>query len=83
MAEPLPTPALFCPECRHVHNVGGMARIGNRRSQCQTCNNFAQNVMRITRKRLKESHPEEYDEIRQQVEKDLYPQVIENWGVLR
>lgn len=82
MAEPLPTPALFCPECRTVHGVGGKARIGNRRSTCTTCNNFAQNVMRLTRKRLKEAHPEEYEEIRVKVEMDLYPQVIESWGAL-
>lgn len=66
-----------------VHGVGGGARIGNRRSQCTTCNNFAQNVMRMTRKRLKERHAEEYEAIRLKVEMDLYPQVIENWGALR
>lgn len=83
MADPLPTPALPCPECRTVHGVGGGARIGNRRSQCTTCNNWAQNVMRMTRKRLKEMHEDEYDVIRLQVEKDLYPQVIENWGAFK
>ena len=66
-----------------MHGVGGGARIGNRRSQCSTCNNFAQNVMRMTRKRLKEMHEEEYEAIRLRVEMDLYPQVIENWGALR
>ena len=80
MAEPLPTRALPCPECRKVHGVGGGARIGNRRSQCTTCNNFAQNVMRMTRKRLKEAHAEEYEVIRLKVELDLYPQVVELWG---
>jgi len=60
--------------------VGGGARIGNRRSQCTTCNNFAQNVMRMTRKRLKEAHAEEYEVIRLKVELDLYPQVVELWG---
>ena len=56
-----------------------MARIGNRRNKCSTCNNFAQNVMRLTRKRLMEAHQEEYDKIRISVELDLYPQVIENF----
>lgn len=64
-----------------MHKVGGKARIGNRRSQCTTCNNFAQNVMRLTRKRLKEMHEEEYEQIRLRVEMDLYPQVMESWGV--
>lgn len=79
MAEPLPTPALPCPECRQ-RGVGGRARIGNNRNRCTTCNNFAQNVMRLTRKRLKELHSEEYEAIRQRVELDLYPQVIENFA---
>lgn len=57
----------------------GGARIGNRRNSCTTCNNFNQNVMRMTRKRLKERYEEEYKVIRAQVEFDLYPQVIEDW----
>lgn len=62
-----------------MRGVGGGARIGNRRNRCSTCNNFAQNVMRMTRKRLKEQHEDEYARIRMQVELDLYPQVIEDW----
>lgn len=62
----------------------GRARIGNRRNKCSTCNNFVQNVMRMTRKRLMELHAEEYQQIRLRVEMDLYPQVIEDfedrWG---
>lgn len=58
----------------------GMSRIGNRRKNCTTCNNFAQNVMRMTRKRLIERYSEEYAEIRVRVELDLYPQVIEDWS---
>lgn len=58
---------------------GGNARIGNRRDLCTTCNNFAQNVMRLTRNRLKTRHPDEYASIRSQVELDLYPQVIEDF----
>lgn len=60
-----------------MRELGGSARIGNRRNSCSTCNNFAQNVMRLTRKRLLEEHPDEYAKIRLQVEMDLYPQVIE------
>lgn len=60
-----------------MNGIGGGARIGNRRSMCQTCNNFVQNVMRHTRKRLLELHPEEYNQIRLEVEIDLYPRVIE------
>lgn len=78
MAAPLPTPALPCPECRQK-GVGGRARIGNNRNRCTTCNNFAQNVMRLTRKQLKERHSEEYESIRLRVEFDLYPQVIEDF----
>ena len=79
---PLSHPALPCPECRLDKGVpkrGGKNRIGNRRSMCTTCNNFAQNVMRLTRKRLKEKHAQEYEQIRLQAEVDLYPQVIEDW----
>jgi len=76
--DPLPTPALPCPECRDAGRGGG-ARIGNRRSVCTTCNNFAQNVMRMTRKRLKQLHETEYETIRMSVELDLYPQVLEDF----
>lgn len=81
MAEPLSTP-LPCPECR-LRGVRGGARIGNHRNRCATCNNFAQNVMRMTRKRLKEAHEQEYEQIRYSVELDLYPQVIEDFDRLR
>ena len=74
----LDTPALPCPECR-LRGLGGKARIGNRRNRCTTCNNFAQNVMRLTRRKLKELHEEEYERIRLRVEMDLYPQVMEDF----
>lgn len=64
-----------------MHGVGGGARIGNRRSQCATCNNFAQNVMRGTRKRLMETHADEYKRIRLEVEIDLYRQVKADFDV--
>lgn len=62
-----------------MKGIGGNCRIGNRRSVCATCNNFAQNVMRMTRKRLMERHQDEYADIRVRVELDLYPQVIEDF----
>lgn len=36
--------------------------------------------MRITRERLKKRHLEEYNELRLQVERDLYPQVIDDFS---
>ena len=57
----------------------GAARIGNRRSRCRTCNNFAQNVRRIATSRLMQEHRDEYERLRVQAEMDLYPQVIEEW----
>lgn len=80
MADPLPYAALPCPECRVKASLTGHRRIGNRRNSCTTCNNFAQNVMRLTRKRLKEMHEDEYLQIRIKAETDLYPQVIEDWN---
>lgn len=62
-----------------MRGLGGQARIGNRRNRCTTCNNFAQNVMRLTRSALKAKHLEEYETIRLRVERDLYPQVMEDW----
>lgn len=62
-----------------MNGRGGAARIGNRRSTCRTCNNFAQNVRRIATKRLRQKHEEEYAALRRRVEMDLYPQVIEEW----
>ena len=35
--------------------------------------------MRLTRKRLKEMHEDEYRSLRLRVEMDLYPQVIEDY----
>jgi len=71
-------PVLPCPECKE-RGHGGNARIGNHRRTCSTCNNFAQNVMRISRQRLRQRYSDEYETIRRAVEADLYPQVIEAW----
>lgn len=57
----------------------GGQRIGNNRSTCPTCNNFAQNVRRLTLTRLKERYPDDYEELRLRTEMDLYPQVIDDF----
>lgn len=69
---------LPCPECREAGH-GGKAKIGNRRRWCSMCNSFAQSSMRLTRKWLQARHSEEYREIMEQVERDLYPQFIDRW----
>ena len=61
-----------------MRKIPGGCRIGNRRNKCATCNAWAQNVMRLTRKRLMELHRDEYERLRMLVEADLYPQVIED-----
>lgn len=60
-----------------MRGIGGMARIGNRRNGCKTCNKFAQDVMRLTRKRMLEEYPEEYRRLRVLVEIEQYPDVME------
>jgi hypothetical protein len=57
----------------------GGARIGNRRSECTTCNNFAQAVRRLTLTRLKERFPADYEELRLRTEMDLYPGEIDKF----
>lgn len=77
MAEQLPV--LPCPECRMAGRGGGV-RIGNHRRTCGTCNRWAQAIMRVTRTRLKERYAEEYERLRLEVERDLYPGVIEEFA---
>lgn len=83
-------PGLPCPECleryRKSHDgqpPEGLNRIGNRRGRCDTCNNFAAAVRRNVAKRLAERHAAELDQLRLDVERDLYPGVIEKWNVLK
>jgi hypothetical protein len=71
-------PGLPCPECR-MNGRGGGARIGNKRNACTTCNNFAQNVMRLTRTKLKSLHEAEYYALRLQAEASLYPHVLKRF----
>jgi hypothetical protein len=76
--EPLLTPALPCPECRE-DGIIGMARIGNRRKYCNTCNRWVQAVRREILNRLVSAHADEAGQLRPIVERDLYPKVIERY----
>ena len=69
---------LPCPECR-MNGRDGKARIGHQRNRCATCNNWAQAVLRQTRKRLKEKYPDLHHAIRMEVELDLYPGVLDDF----
>lgn len=62
-----------------MKGYGGRARIGNRRGRCSTCNNFAQSVMRNTRKQLIELHAEEYMNLRLKAELEVYPEVLKTF----
>jgi hypothetical protein len=75
VADPLDAPELPCPECR-LARIGGGARIGNRRNKCTTCNNFVQNVIRLTGKYFRDRYPEEYRVIRLEAELELYQRVL-------
>lgn len=85
--DPIDTPGFPCPECRErlVRNgkeIKGFNRIGNRRRLCDTCNNFAAAVRRgIAKRLLEQATEEELAKLRLQVERDLYPGVIERWNV--
>lgn len=62
-----------------MNGFPGGARIGNRRNKCTTCNNFAQNVRRITWTKLKEIYADEYRVLRLEAESELYPYVLQNF----
>jgi len=74
--------ALPCPECR-MRGIGGMARLGNRRTECRTCNVFATATGRIARQRLRERYPEEFTQLLAVAEQELYPQIIEDFELDR
>ena len=78
MAPPVVLP---CPECTRTMpaDTQNTRRIGNRRRECQTCNNFAANVRRIVAAELARRHTDEYAEIRLRVEMDLYAQVLQDY----
>lgn len=70
------TPALPCPECRDQGH-GGMARIGNRRRNCSTCNLFAQKRYQRALLALRDRYPDEYQRVLLEVEFDLYKELVE------
>lgn len=66
MTRPLP-----CPECREA-GIEGAARVGNRRSNCGTCNRFAAAVRRELGKQLIAAHPDEVTQRTPLIETHLY-----------
>lgn len=73
---------LPCPECK-LRGLPGRGRIGNNRGRdCRTCNNWAKNVERLTMGEIRRREPELFLECRDKVEKNLYPQVYEEWVIL-
>jgi len=63
-----------------MRHLEGSNRIGNNRGRdCVTCNNWAQNVRRISLVQLIQRCPEEWEAVRARVEADLYPMVYEQW----
>jgi hypothetical protein len=59
----------------------GASKIGNGRFRhCKACNSFSQMTMRLTRRRLQERYPEEYETLREIVESDIYPQFVEAYS---
>ena len=74
------TTTLPCPEC---HRRGTVARIGNRRTSCRTCNLFAQRVMRRVRTALAARYPADYADLRHAVETDEYDRIMAAFEVAR
>lgn len=66
---------LTCPECCSKH-PDTLARIGNRKSACRTCNRFAQAVRRYVARALMDAHPEETAALRRAVEDETYRVVV-------
>jgi hypothetical protein len=79
MAPPKRLPDLPCPECTLRLGTETWIRIGHRRNVCRTCNNFVGVVNRAVDKQMRAAHPEEYQERRLAVERNLYPQVLEDF----
>lgn len=72
---PRPDPVLPCPECRDNHD-GTLARIGNRKTNCRTCNRFAQTVRRYVARALMDAHPDETAVLRREIEDEVYRQIV-------
>lgn len=69
------TDVLRCPECLINHD-GTLARIGNRKTNCRTCNRFAQTVRRYVARALMDAHPDETAALRRAVEDEAYRVVV-------
>jgi hypothetical protein len=67
---------LECPECAADGHTG---RIGNRRTHCGLCNRFTQAVMRTTRSKLRERHPDEYEQLRLEAERECLPRLVADY----
>lgn len=65
---------LRCPEC--VGGEGQLARIGNRKTRCGTCNRFAQSVRRLVARRLTDAHPEQAARLRESAEREVYVRLV-------
>lgn len=66
---------LPCPECEG--RGLGSVRIGNHRQTCSSCNRFAQAVIRRTGRAFRLAYPQQYDEVRSRVEREVYQDTIE------
>lgn len=71
-------PVLRCPECSTHRD--GIARIGNRKTKCRTCNRFAQAVRRLVARRLTDAHPDEAQRLRLTAEVEVYDQITHASG---
>ena len=69
---------LPCPECKL--NGRGHQRLGNRRSKCDTCNWFYQQVQRKISRALKDKYSDEVrSSLRPKAEKDVFPLALERY----
>lgn len=66
------TSARLCPTCLEE---GFAVRIGNRRTQCKTCNSFAAKVRGRVCSELRSRHASEAEDIREEVEDRLFKEV--------
>jgi len=66
---------LPCPECGQ--------RIGNKRRNCRTCNNFAQKVIRRSSRELQRRYPDEHRAIRDEVQLGLYNEMKAGFAPVR
>jgi hypothetical protein len=70
-----PTEGRTCPECA-ARGIGGAARIGNRRSDCGTCNRYGAAVRRAAMTLLRAKHPRAYDRALAQARASVYATMV-------